>query len=215
MNQDITPPANQTPVVNSTTEPTPDTAPSSEAAPQVIQPQHGPRKSKAKGILLTLMVLLLLAAAAGGAYYYQQGKLNTLGAAKTAADSQVASLQSRLKVALASATAAKPTPAPVVNYNAVTGTVTTQAATTASISALYKPTTVDELWVEYGTAPDKLTSASTHLTQGLTAGDANSYAQQTFKLTGLTAGQNYFYHVAAKSKGNTFYGGTAAFTATK
>lgn len=223
MNQDISPPSYQTPtapVTPTNPEMTPVAPDAPQPAPQVIGQQSGPKRSKGKGILLVVLFLLLLAAAVGGAYYYQQGKLNTLGTAKMSADRQIISLQSQLTAAQSKAaataktTTTTTTPA-AVNYNIVTGNVATQAAATASISGLYKPGTIDELWLEYGNSPDALKTATVHITQGLTAGDPNTYAQQTIKLTGLTTGQNYFYHVAAKAKGATIYGGTAAFTATK
>lgn len=220
MNQDITPSpyqsGGQAPAPSATPTPNTDSTPSASQSPsgQVIPLQSGPKRGKGKAVLLTLLFLLLLAAI-GGVYYWQHGKYDTLATAKTAADKQIVSLQSQLN---AKATTPKPvatTPATTPNYNVVTGNVTTQAATTASVSALYKPGSVDEIWLEYGTTPDKLSTATAHVTQGLGAGDANNYAQQVFKLTGLSAGQNYFYHVAAKSKGATVYGGIASFTAVK
>lgn len=221
MNQDITPstyqPSGQTPAPNAGPSPATSPAPSAPQQPtgQVIPLQSGPKRSKGKAVLLVLLFLLLLAAI-GGVYYWQHGKYDSLATAKTAADKQIVSLQSQLNAKTTAPKATTPTPAAATpNYNVVTGNVTTQAATTASISALYKPGSIDEIWLEYGTTPDKLATATPHITQGLGAGDANTYAQQIFKVTGLTAGQNYFYHVAAKSKGATVYGGTASFTAVK
>ena len=217
MNPDISPPTSyQSPSTPQGTnaEPAPE-APEQQPAPQVIQAQSGPRKSKLKAILLVLLFLLLLAAVAG-AYFYQQGKVDDANTARATADKKATSLQSQLTAAQSKAATTKTTPTtPAVNYNVVTGAAVPGTVGLASVNGLYKPGTVEEIWLEYGTTPDALKTATTHITQGLGAGDANTYAQQTFKLTGLTSGQNYFYHVAAKAKGVTVYGGTASFTATK
>ena len=220
MNQDITPASsNQTPSSPSP-EGTPAPATDTYAAPQqpagqVIAQQAGPRHGKGKAVLLALLVLLLLAAVAG-VYYWQQGKVNDATTAKTAVENQVATLKSQLSSAEAKAKDTKAaTATPAANYNVVTGDATVLAQTTATVNSLYKPGSVDEIWLEYGTTPDALKTATPHITQGLGAGDATTYAQQAFKLTGLSGGQNYFYHVAAKSKGVTLYGGTASFTTTK
>lgn len=224
MNQDITPASNGAPQTPQTTAPvsqyqTPvnpeQTPPATPTSGQVIPLQSGPKKGKAKAALLSLLFLLLLAAVAG-VYYWQQGKVNDAATAKTAVEKQVAALQSQLSAAQTKAKDTKPaTTTPAANYNVVTGNASALAQTTATVNSLYKPGSIDEIWLEYGTTPDALKTATPHITQGLGAGDANTYAQQVFKLTGLTGGQNYFYHVAAKSKGATVYGGTASFTTTK
>jgi zona occludens toxin (predicted ATPase) len=215
MNQDITPPSsNGFPAPQG-----PGAVPAPEApqqpAGQVIPLQSGPKKSKWKAVFLVLLFLLLLAAVAG-AYYYQQGKVDDVAAAKTAADKQVVLLQSQLKAAEAKATTTKPAATtPVANYNIVTGNATVTAVGAATVNGLYKPGSVDEIWLEYGTAPDTLSTATTHITTGLGEGDATTYAEQAFKLTSLKSGQDYFYRVAAKAKGATIYGGVASFTAMK
>jgi flagellar basal body-associated protein FliL len=217
MNQDINPP---TPYQSPQTPQGPNPAPAPEApepqpAPQVIQAQSGPKKSKLKTILLALLVLLLVAAVAG-AYLYQQGKVDDATTAQAAADKKVASLQSQLTAAESKASTTKTTSTtPAADYTVVTGNVVSQAAGTASVNTLYKPT-IKEIWLEYGTTPDALSVASKHVIDELGAGDANSYGQQNFSLTSLKAGQNYFYRVAAKSAaGTTIYGGVASFTAAK
>jgi cytoskeletal protein RodZ len=216
MNQDITPQTTnqQAPAPGGYgAAPTPAAETPQPPAGQVIPLQSGPKKSKLKTVLLALLVLVLLGAVAG-AYQYQQGKIDEVAAAKIAADKQVVSLQTQLNAKPKDTKTVTPTPA-APDYTVVTGNATTPTTGTATVNSLYKPT-IKEIWLEYGTAPDALTTASKHTVSELGAGDANSYGQQSFNLTGLKSGQDYFYRVAAKNAaGTTIYGGVASFTATK
>jgi outer membrane murein-binding lipoprotein Lpp len=217
MNQDITPQSsNQAPQgFGASVAPTPAAdAPQEQPTGQVIPLQSGPKKSKLKTFALVLLFLLLLGAVAG-AYLYQQGKIDDVATAKTTADKQVVALQTQLKAAQTKVAATPKTTAPVVSYDIVTGTASSSTTGTASLAGLYKPGTVVELWVEYGTAPDALNVATTHITKGLGEGDAKNYSTQNFTVSGLKSGQNYFYRVAAKNKTTTVYGGVASFTSAK
>ncbi|MEO6513900.1 MAG: fibronectin type III domain-containing protein [Candidatus Saccharimonadales bacterium] len=217
MNQDISPPtSNQNSNVPQGfgSSPAPEAPAPQEPVGRVIPLQSGPKKSRLKAVFLTLLFLVLLGAVAG-AYYYQQGKIDDISTAKITSDKQVVSLQTQLNAKSKDTKATTVPTSTAPDYTVVTGDVTTQASGTATINTLYKPI-IKEIWLEYGTTPDALATASKHVVNELGAGDVNSYGQQSFNLTGLKAGQNYFYRVAAKSStGTTIYGGVTSFTSTK
>jgi type II secretory pathway pseudopilin PulG len=175
-----------------------------------------PRGSGAgKKFLTFLLVLILIAAAAGGVYYWQQKKVNDAAASQSAAQKQVASLQSQLAKQKTDS-AQKTTAAATIITEVITGEPYAKAVGTASISVLYLPGEVSDIWLEYGTAPDKLDKTSNHITQGLGEGQAGSYGNQGFVIQNLSTGRNYFYRAAAKTKaGTTIYGGIASFAAQK
>jgi type II secretory pathway pseudopilin PulG len=202
--QDVAPENNQTTA----------TSPAAEA------PQPKPTKSKAKWLIVLLLVLFLAALGLAGWQYTQAKSLKddkaALASKVDSANQEAAKAKADASKAVASAKSqTASTPASTTSTDIVTGAVASKSDGTAQASALYLPGKVTAIWLEYGTSPTALSTATPKVTQGLGEGTAGSYANQGFNLSKLTAGTNYFYRVAATQNGKTIYGGTATFTQAK
>lgn len=183
-------------------------------SPVITSGRRGP---DFKGALKFLSVVLLLALAAAAAYFWQQQKVDKLSSANASLDSQVRSLKAQsTKESVAEEKTATPTPAPTTTtYTLITGSASRITETGADLAAYYQGTNLTEVWIEYGIQAENL-KTSTQKVKTTGEGDAGTYVEQAFAVTGLQAGTQYFYRTAATTTdGKTIYGGVAALRTTK
>lgn len=203
------------------TEQSPDMVPASESQDQLApasQVVTSARPKKGHGLLVFFVMLLLLAAACGG-YYWQHKAKNDWMNKSVAEQAQLDTLKSQLKAAKASnnqVPASGSLAVPTSNYTIVTGAPTKIADTEVDVIAQYglnpMPT---EVWVESGTAPDKLTTASNHSKTSSEGPAGETYSSEGVALSGLKAGGHYYYRAAGLVDGKTVYGGVVSVDTTK
>lgn len=225
MNNDFTPRPAQSSTNSSST------APSTEpvSPPEADEPQQAPEPvqiitskrspGKVRKFFSFLGLLIVLAAVGGGVWYWQQTQIKDLNTEKSGLQSEVSSLQSKIaaggKAAKDDAKTTETATAPAaVRTDIVTGSTTTNTTDATGVSVYYLPGTATEVWVEYGTSPDKLTSSAKRV-KGTGEGSAAVYVDQGFNLTELQDGTRYFYRAAGTVDGKTVYGGVAGFQAAK
>jgi type II secretory pathway pseudopilin PulG len=203
----------------STVAPETETTQPAQPTHDTVAEQPRPRKSKAKWLIVLLVILLLAALGLAGWQYMQAKSLKddkaALAGKVETANQELAKAKADASKAVESAKSSASTPASTTTTDIVTGAVASKSDGTAQANALYLPGKVTAIWLEYGTSPTALSTATPKVTQGLGEGTAGSYASQGFNLSKLTAGTNYFYRVAATQNGKTIYGGTASFTQAK
>lgn len=213
------------------TQATESTEPSMPASQPVLQPTtppvattpqtQKPKKSKAKyGVCILILVLL---AAVAGVYYWQHQQVQTLQGENNVLIKKLAAnyllMEQQMTATQKTKTsgmATTMTPAtPVMSSDVVTGEVSAKAIGTASVNGLYLPGKITAIWIEYGITPTALSKTTPHVTKELGTGATATYVSQSFNLTQLNGGTDYFYRVAATQNGKTIYGGVAGFAAQK
>jgi cytoskeletal protein RodZ len=179
------------------------------------------KKSK-KGKWLVGLIIVLLLAAVAGVYYWQSQEVQKAQDQNAALTKELNQTKAQLQAQTQNAEKAKAAASTVTvpktsstSDNIITGEVADKATTTATLNGAHKSGNLTAIWVEYGTDPTALSKATEHNTKGLGEGAPNTYVDEAFKVTGLTAGTRYFYRVAATENGKTVYGGVASFTSAK
>lgn len=218
MDNQFTPPiATQTPEQPTATD-QPETTQQESQTPEVSNTPK-PKKSKAKWVIIVLTLLLVGALGAFAWQYQQNQSLKDDNAAlRKQFDTATAQVQQAKTAAQKAATTkAITTPSAATSGDLLPGGASKVTTTSATLSALYKPTAkLTALWIEYGTDAAKLSSATGHNTTGLGEGTStDTFAQADFTDVHLESGKQYFYRVAATQDGKTIYSGLAGFTAAK
>lgn len=189
--------------------------PAYEPAPMPVHiDDHGHKKYW----FFILVLLLLVAGAAYGVYTWQQKEVKDTKTRLTSTNSEVQRLK-QANTELKSAAAKEKAKASEINNDLIPG----QAETSRDdgkifVTAVFKPSNApDEIWVEYGEAPDKLDKSTAHATKALGVGtDTYSFGQQLeIPKDSVKKGTSYFYRVSAKKDGKTIHGPTASFTVAK
>lgn len=170
----------------------------------------GPKKGH--GFLVFIIMLILLLAAAGGVFYWQHQKVIAAQKVQTSdyMSSQKAIDDLKSQLAAQKAAAAKPA---TTDYSVVSGAPSAVTVSGVTVSAQFLANVPSEVWVEYGTSPTQLTTASKHVkltAMGVSSANG-SYKGQELSLTGLKAGTQYFYRAAGTVSGKTVYGGVVSF----
>ncbi len=167
-----------------------------------------------------LAILLLLALVGAAAYILHLKHISSLVQDRSKLQQEVSTLQSQLSDAnktpeTPASVTAKGAVASQSNYAVLTGQAGNVTHQGASVEALYLSGEVDEVWVEYGTKPDVLTTSTQHDNQEMGLGVGDIYVAKSFEVKNLKSGTKYFYRAAAKANDQTIYGGVSAFTTSK
>jgi hypothetical protein len=199
----------QTPVNDASSTDVSSPAPAEQTTPTPAPVFTSEKPKKGQGFLKFLGVLLLLALVAGGVYYWQHQKVQDLRASQASLQTQLAkekAASSSMPMPATTSGAATAMDTDVVDI--ITVAPTSIAMDNAMVSVQYSAKAT-EVWVESGTAPDKLTTVAKHVTANMETDSQN------FSLTGLKMGTRYYYRSAAMVGGKTVDGGIVSFTTTK